>query len=90
MDQNQITKQMIDFQKTTFDNTFNGLVMFQDQTEKSMNSFFEQGAGIPAEGKKAINEWIAACKKGRDDFKKTVDENFKKVEAFFEKASSAK
>jgi hypothetical protein len=90
MDQNQIAKQMIDFQKATFDNTFNGLVMFQDQTEKAMNTFLEQGAGIPVEGKKAVSEWVAACKKGRDDFKKTVDENFKKVATFFEKAPSAK
>jgi hypothetical protein len=30
-----------------------------------------------------INEWVKAYKKGRGDFKKAVDENFKRVEDFF-------
>jgi len=82
MEPKAITKQIIDFQKTTFDNTFNGMLMLQDQTEKAMNSFFEQGAGIPAEGKKAVDEWVTACKKGRNDFKKAIDENFSKMKSF--------
>ena len=43
----------------------------------------EQSAWLPKDGKKAINEWTEACKKGQDDFKKLVDENFSKAEGFF-------
>jgi hypothetical protein len=82
MEPKEIMKQMIDFQKATFDNTFNGMLMLQDQTEKAMNTFLEQGAGIPVEGKKAVSEWVAACKKGRDDFKKAIDESFSKMKSF--------
>jgi len=83
MDQNQIFKQMIDFNKATFDNSFSAMVMVQEQTEKMVDSFLGQASWLPEEGKKAINDWTGAYKKGCEDFKKTVDDNFKKVEDFF-------
>jgi polyhydroxyalkanoate synthesis regulator phasin len=83
MDSAKIAKQMIDFQKTTFDNTFSAMVMMQEQTEKMANTLLEQAAWMPEEGKKAVSDWVKAYKKGREDFKKSVDENFKKVEDFF-------
>jgi len=93
MDQMQIAKQMIEFQKTTFDNTFNAMVLLQEQTERMVGTLLEQATWLPEEGRKAINEWVAAYKKGRDEFRKYVDENFKKVESFFasaEKGSKSK
>ena len=83
METGKIAKQMFDFQKTTFDNSFNAMVAFQDQTEKMMNVFMEQAVWMPEDGKKAVNEWGAVYKKGRDDFKKNIDENFSKFEGFF-------
>ena len=83
METGKIAKQMIDFQKTAFDNTFGAMVALQDQTEKMVNTTIEQSVWLPKEGKKALNEWTEACKKGRDDFKKFVDENFSKAEGFF-------
>jgi len=83
MDQKQLLKQMIDFNKAAFDNTFNAMVMLQEQTEMMSTTLLEQATWLPEEGKKAINEWVKAYKKGREDFKKTVDGNFKKVEEFF-------
>jgi hypothetical protein len=74
---------MIDFNKATFDNTFNAIVMLQEQAERAANTLLEQANWLPEDGKKAINEWVKAYKKGREDFKKVVDENFQKVESFF-------
>jgi len=90
MDSAKIAKQMIDFQKTTFDNTFTAMVMLQEQTERMADTLLGQATWMPAEGKKAINDWVEAYKKGREDFKKTVDENFKKVEDFFASFETAK
>ncbi len=84
----KIAKQMIEFQKATFDNSFSAMKMVQEQTEKTVSTILEQATWLPEEGKKAINEWANACKKGAEDFKKAVDDNFKKVEDFF--ASSKK
>jgi len=83
MDQAIIAKQMIDFQKTMFDNTFNAMVMVQEQTERMATTLLDQAAWMPAEGRNAISGWVDGFKKGREDFKKGVDENFKKVEDFF-------
>jgi predicted nucleic-acid-binding protein len=81
---------MIDFQKTTFDNTFSAMVMLQEQTERMAETLLEQATWMPAEGKKAISDWVKTYKKGREDFKKAVDENFKKVEDFFASFETAK
>jgi len=64
------------------------MVMLQEQTEEVANTILEQATWLPEEGKKAIEEWASSYKKGSEDFKKAVDENFKKVEDFF--ASSGK
>lgn len=83
MDSAKIAKQMIDFQKTMFDNTFNAMVLVQEQTERMANTLLEQATWLPAEGRSAINGWVDAFKKGREEFKKGVDENYKRVEDFF-------
>lgn len=83
MDPKQIAKQMVDFNKTAFDNSFEAMSVVQDQAEKMINSLMEQTAFFPEDGKKAVNDWIKAIKKGREEFKAAADENFKKVEIFF-------
>jgi polyhydroxyalkanoate synthesis regulator phasin len=83
----KFAKQMIDFYKSTFDNSFNAMVMLQEQTEKNMKMALDQATWLPAEGKKVIDEWVKAYKQGRDEFKKVTEENFKKVEEFFNKSA---
>ncbi|MGD0276664.1 MAG: hypothetical protein ABSB79_11560 [Syntrophales bacterium] len=83
MDPKMMAKQVIEFNKTAFDNTFKAMVLLQDQMEKMMNFYMEQNKILPEEGKKAITEWIKSFKRARDDFKSSVEENYKKVESFF-------
>ena len=90
MDPKQIAKQMIQFNKTAFDNTFDAMIVLQEQTEKMVAMYLDQAPLVPAEGKKAINDWLKAYKKGRGDFKAAVDENYKKVEKIFASFDEAK
>jgi len=83
MDQKQIAQQMIQFNKTAFDNSFNAMTMVYEQNEKMVGAFLQQATGIPEEGKKAINDWMQTYKRGCEDFKKQVDDNYAKVEEFF-------
>ena len=83
MNQNQLLKQMLDFNRTAFENTFNTMTMLQEQAERVVNGCLEQATWLPKTGKTVINEWTNACKKGRESFKSSMDENFKKTEAFF-------
>lgn len=90
MDPKQIAKQIIQFNKTAFDNTFDAMTVLQEQTEKMITMYLDQAPLLPAEGKKAIYDWLKAYKKGRADFKAAVDENYKKVEEFFAGSEKSK
>lgn len=86
MDQKKMFKQMIDFQKATFDNSFNAMTSLQEQGEKMVKAFLEQAVFLPEEGKAAVKKWVDAYKDGRIKYKAAVDENFKKVEDYFSEA----
>ncbi|WDN90661.1 hypothetical protein BuS5_03632 [Desulfosarcina sp. BuS5] len=81
-----MAKQMIDYQKSTFNNVFNAMNMLQEQSEKMTMAFLEQSPAIPKTGKKSVQEWSQAVKKGREDFKKVLDDNFSKMETLFSDA----
>jgi hypothetical protein len=83
IDQKQIVKQMIDFNRAAFNNTFNAMSMLQDQSERVAATLLEQATWLPEEGKKAVSDWAASFKTGRDQFKKYADESYAKVEDFF-------
>ena len=83
MESKQYAKQMIQFNKAAFDNAINAMTVLQEQTEKLVNSFMEPSAWMPAEGRKAVSDWIKAYKRGRDDFKAAMDDHYRKVEEYF-------
>ena len=65
------------------------MVTIQGQAEKLMKTFVDQTPGMSDEGKKVMNQWKDACKKGIDDFKKAIDEGYTRIEAFFENNTMA-
>lgn len=83
LDQKQIAKQMIQFNKSAFDNSFKAMSLVYEQNEKLLETFLGQADWLPEEGRKALNDWTTSYKKGCEDFKKMADENYEKVEAFF-------
>lgn len=83
MEQKQIFKQMVEFNKGAFTNAYNAMVMVQDQTETLANTMLNQATWLPEEGRKAVQEWVEAFKKGREAYKQSVDDAFKRVEALF-------
>jgi hypothetical protein len=79
MDQKQIAKQVMEFNKTAFDNTFNTMTTLQDNAAKLVFGFIENNPLIPESGKTSINQCLKAYQKGRENFKISADENFKKM-----------
>jgi len=77
-------KQMIDINKSVCTNAFNNMNIIHDQMEKVINLYIDQTSGMPDEAKKAAKEWALMYRKGFEDFKKLVDTNFEKMEAFFQ------
>ena len=86
MDNKLIAKQMVEFNKTAFDNSFKAMTMVYEQNEKMIEAFLGQASWMPAEGRKALQDWMDSYKKGCQDFKKIVDDNYAKVEGFFSKS----
>jgi hypothetical protein len=82
----KIAKQMMDVYKAGFDNSFNALLMVQEQMERMASMSMDQTMAMPEEAKKAFTEWAKAYKKGCEDYRKSVDDNFKRVETFFMEA----
>jgi hypothetical protein len=83
MDQKQILKQMIEFNQTTFNNTFQAMMLLQDQFERVAQTAIDQANWLPADGRKAIENWVEAYKTGRDQYKSYVEDSYKKVEKYF-------
>jgi len=83
METEKFAKQMIDFQKATFDNAFTAVTMLQDQAERMVNTVIDQATWLPEESRRVIDEMAGALKKGRTDFKGAIDENFMKMADLF-------
>jgi hypothetical protein len=85
MENKELVKQMVELHKTSFDNSFSMLTTLQEQMEKMVDSFVAQAPWLPEDGKKAIGNLVVTYKRGREDFKKLVDDGYKKVEDFLAK-----
>lgn len=83
MDQKQIARQMIQFNKAAMDNSFKAMTMVYEQNERMVDTMLAQSNWLPENGRKAIQDWMGAFKSGYTDFKKMLDNNYSKVEAFF-------
>ena len=84
METTKFAKQTLGFQKTIFENSFNALTMVQDQTEKMVNSYLDQLPWVTEDGKKSLQTSIDLAKKTRDDFKKAVEDGYRKFEELLE------
>lgn len=85
MDQKEMFLQLVNFNKKAFENTFNALVVFQDQSETMFKGMLAQANWLPEDNKAAVGDWVKTYKKSREDFRKSVDDGFKKLEGFLTK-----
>lgn len=83
MDSTQITKQMIDLQKTAFDNGYAAISTVQEQTGTLISSYVEQFPWVNDQGRKQLKEVLSVTRQAREDFKKAVDEGYTKLEELF-------
>lgn len=88
METTQFARQTLIVQRTIFDNSFNAIVMAQEQMETMVNSYMETLPWVTAEGKESMQKSIDIAKKTRKDFKKAVDDGFVKFEGILAKQKS--
>lgn len=83
MEQEKVAKQMMDFYKAQFEQTFAAMTAWQEQGEKMMDSFLEQASWMPAEGRKAAAEWLRMVRQGREALKNQAQQNYEQAENLF-------
>ncbi len=83
MDPKQIGKQIIDFNKKAFENSFSAMCALQEQAEKTFDIFLDKSPLYSEETRKIVTEWRKNYIKGRDQFKSMANDNFEKASSFF-------
>lgn len=81
----QLALSLIDFQKTTFDNTLKIVAQIQKQSEALVNDAVKQADWMPKEGKSIVSEWQKMLNGGRTEFQKTVDSSFDLIAGYLER-----
>ncbi len=84
MDQKTLMKQLIEFNKTSFNNTYNTMIMMQEQAERMSSTLINHPTLLTDDGKKVIEDWVSLFKTKRHEYQDVVNENFKKLEDFLE------
>lgn len=91
MEPNQMTKQVLDFQKGAFSSWFGVLSVLQDQADLTVDTMLKQNRWMPDEGRRAILSWVSACRQERGRYKAYVEQSFSGFEKYFvEEIKSAK
>ena len=80
----QIRKQMMEFNKMTFDHTINAMLLMQDQTRRFVHGFVDRAAWIPDNEKRAIDDMMLTYKKGIESFKTAADEGYTMIHSLFD------
>lgn len=81
---------VVDFQKTTFHNTFKVLGQVQDQSTKAVSGMLLDAEWLPQEGKQVVREWSRVLQDGRKEFEHTVDKSFDLVTHFLKRMQDGK
>ena len=84
MEQVQMTKQFVDNCKAGFEQSYDAMMLMQQQMERMAKVFLDQSVWFPEESKKAYSEWIGYCKKAGQSYKSSVDGGFKMMEGFLD------
>ena len=74
---------MVEFNQTAFNNAFNAMTLLQDQFENVAKTVLEQATWLPAEGRKAIENYTETYKSACQTFKQKIDDSYKQVEKTF-------
>ena len=68
----RMTQRMIDFQKSTLDMMLNTMGNIQEQSGRATHAYFEQMAGLPQQGLKAMGHWMDSMRQAHNEFNSIV------------------
>lgn len=77
METNLLAKQTLQIYHAALTQTLDAALAVQDQSHKTLESLLDRSPVVPREGKRAINDWIEACRHQTEAVKTVIDEGFK-------------
>jgi len=66
--------------KTFFETAYSNIIKVQDLNEKIVKDMIEVGKEMQTDALKMVDLYLGNAKKGRDQYKKAVEESFKRAE----------
>ena len=83
MEPGMFPKQVLTYQRSLFESAFNAMCAVQDQTEQMTETMLKQMNWMPEEAKKSLRDTVEMYKKARENYKKSVEEGFDRMEDMF-------
>jgi hypothetical protein len=81
MEHTDVGRTLSGLYRTTFETGISTMNAIQDYTEKMVNLSLEQSPWIPEENRKLVLTWVKTYRKGYDDFRVAVTEQFKHLDS---------
>ena len=81
-DAKKISRQVFDFQKSVFNNTFDTMLKLQEQSSSMTASLMGENKFLPEEGRKTLEEWRLSLRNNQFEFKKTLDDSYSQFMSF--------
>lgn len=76
MEQNPIAKQTLHLCHAALTQTLDAAMAVQEQSQKTLEILLDHSPVVPHEGKRAINDWLEACRHQTTAMKNVIDEGF--------------
>ena len=76
METNLIAKQTLQIYHAALMQTLDAALTAQDHSQKTLEALLDQSSLVPREGKRAVNDWLEACRHQTQAVKTVIDEGF--------------
>jgi len=80
VDQKAMQKMAVEGMRSGMLMTFDTMNSVQEQMEKMWKTLLDQGGELQKEGEKVLSEWLDNMRKGREEFRRNLEEGLRKME----------
>ena len=80
MDPKMMQKTVMEGMRSGMLMSFDSMNSVQEQMEKMWKTLLDQSGDLQKEGEKVMSEWLENMRKGRDEFRRNLEEGLHKME----------
>ena len=80
MDQRSMQKMVVEGMRSGMLMTFDAMNSMQEQMEKMWKTLLDQSGELQKEGEKILAEWMENLRKGREEFRRNLEEGLRRME----------